>query len=129
MQMIEDYCISKGIAEIPSLERSAIIKISAHDWPGNYRELKSCIENAVICCEDKKIRDCNLNITNGDKLPEDEKGQLIFFLTKHKGKKVLVMKDMGITAPTLDKKLKLHSIDYKLFKPTKKKKTSTTASK
>ena len=127
MQMIEDYCISKGIADIPSLERSAIIKISAHDWPGNYRELKSCIENAVICCEDKKIRDCNLNITNGDKLPEDEKGQLIFFLTKHKGKKVLVMKDMGITAPTLDKKLKIYGIDYKLFKPTKK--TSKTASK
>lgn len=123
MQMIEDYCISKGIADIPSLERSAIIKISAHDWPGNYRELKSCIENAVICCEGKKIRDLDLNITNCDKLPEDEKGQLIFFLTKHKGKKVLVMKDMGITAPTLDKKLKHHGIDYKIFKPVKERKT------
>jgi mutant ntrC-like activator (fragment) len=119
VQMIEDYCISKGIADIPSLERSAIIKISAHNWPGNYRELKSCIENAVICCEGRKIRDCDLNITNGDRLPEDEKGQLIFFLTKHKGKKVLVMKDMGITAPTLDKKLKHHCIDYKIFKPVK----------
>lgn len=123
MQMIEDYCISKGIADIPSLERSAIIKISAHDWPGNYRELKSCIENAVICCEGRKIRDIDLNITDCDKLPEDEKGQLIFFLTKHKGKKVLVMKDMGITAPTLDKKLKHHGIDYKIFKPVKERKT------
>lgn len=123
MQMIEDYCISKGIADIPSLERSAIIKISSHDWPGNYRELKSCIENAVICCQDRKIRDCDLNITNNDKLPEDERGQLILFLTKHKGKKVLVMKDMGITAPTLDKKLKHHNIDYKIFKPTKERKT------
>lgn len=119
VQMIEGYCISKGIADIPSLERSAIIKISAHNWPGNYRELKSCIENAVICCEGRKIRDCDLNITNGDRVPEDEKGQLIFFLTKHKGKKVLVMKDMGITAPTLDKKLKHHCIDYKIFKPVK----------
>lgn len=127
--MIEDYCISKGMANIPVLERSAIIKISAHDWPGNYRELKSCIENAVICCEGRKIRDSDLNITNGDRLPEDEKGQLIFFLTKHEGKKVLVMKDMGITAPTLDKKLKLHCIDYKLFKPVKKKKSRKTTPK
>ncbi len=29
------------------------------------------------------------------------------------------MKDMGITAPTLDKKLKHHCIDYKIFKPVK----------
>ena len=37
------------------------------------------------------------------------------------------MEAMGITAPTLDRKLKLYGINYKLFKPTKKKKA--TASK
>lgn len=131
-QMIEDYCVSKGIVNIPSMEQSAIIKISAHDWPGNYRELKSCIENAVICCEDGKIRGSDLNITktnNGEELPQDEKGQLIYFLTKFNGRKVRVMEAMGITAPTLDRKLKIYGIDYKLFKPTQKKKTSTSASK
>lgn len=125
-QIIEDYCVSKGMIDIPTLENGAIIKISSHDWPGNYRELKSCIENAVICCEDGKIRSRNLNITisvSGDKLPDDERGQLIYFLTMHHGKKVLVMKDMGITAPTLDKKLKKYGIDYKLFKPAKQRKT------
>lgn len=126
--MIEDYCVSKGIVNIPSMEQSAIIKISAHDWPGNYRELKSCIENAVICCEDGKIRGTDLKITrtnNGENLPEDERGQLIHLLTKFNGKKVRVMEAMGITAPTLDRKLKLYCIDYKLFKPTKKKKPNT----
>lgn len=34
-QMIEDFCMSKGIASIPKLEESAVIKISSHDWPGN----------------------------------------------------------------------------------------------
>ena len=60
-------------------------------------------------------------------MPEDERGQLIHLLTKFNGKKVRVMETMGITAPTLDKKLKLYGINYKLFKPTKKKKA--TASK
>ncbi|OKY98697.1 MAG: hypothetical protein BHV67_06165 [Bacteroidales bacterium 43_36] len=62
-------------------------------------------------------------------MPEDERRQLIHLLTKFNGKKVRVMEAMGITAPTLDRKLKLYGINYKLFKPTKKKKTSTTASK
>lgn len=112
------------------MEQCAIIKITSHDWPGNYRELKSCIENAVICCEDGKIRGTDLKITrtnNGENLPEDERGQLIHLLTKFNGKKVRVMEAMGITAPTLDRKLKLYGINYKLFKPTKKKKA--TASK
>ena len=67
----------------------------------------------------------NLNITvsdNGEGLPEDEKGQLIYFLTKFNGKKISVMQAMKITAPTLDKKLKRHGIDYKLFKPKTKSK-------
>lgn len=33
------------------------------------------------------------------------------------------MRDMRITTPTLDKKLKKHNIDYKLFKPAKGRKT------
>ena len=124
-QMIEDYCVSKGIVDIPVMESCAIIKISAHDWPGNYRELKSCIENAVICCTNGRIRGCNLNITvsdNGEGLPDDEKGQLIYFLTKFNGKKISVMQAMKITAPTLDKKLERHGINYKLFKPKAKSK-------
>lgn len=125
-QMIEDYCVSKGIVDIPEMESCAIIKISSHDWPGNYRELKNCIENAVVCCTDGKIKGSNLNITvsdNGEGFPDDDRGRLIFFLTKFRGKKVSIMKAMKITAPTLDKKLKRYGIDYKLFKPKKKMKS------
>lgn len=128
IQMIEDYCVSKGIEDFPTLETCAVIKISSHSWPGNYRELKSCIENAVICCKDGVIRGCNLNITvpgTDDDVPEDDKGKLIYYLTKFKGKKVLVMEALGITAPTLNKRLKLYNIDYKLFKPKNKPKRNS----
>lgn len=121
-QIIEDYCILKGIEDAPVINPDAILKITSHNWPGNYRELRNCIENAVSCCSDGQIRAEDLNIqsqTNAECVPADRRGKLIFYLTKYNGKKVDVMKSLGITAPTLDKWLKDESIDYKLFKKKK----------
>ena len=57
--------------------------------------------------------------TNTEDITDDRRGKLIFYLNKFNGKKVDVMKALGITAPTLDKWLKDESIDYKLFKKKK----------
>lgn len=121
-QIVEDYCILKGIENTPAFDSGAILKITSHNWPGNYRELKNCIENAVSCCSDGQIRAEDLNIqsqANTESIPTDRRGKLIFYLTKYNGKKVDVMQALGITAPTLDKWLKDESIDYKLFKKKK----------
>lgn len=123
-QMIEDYCIMKGIENIPTIDSSAILKITTHNWPGNYRELKNCIENAVTCCTNALIKAEDLNIppqADAECIPKDRRGRLIFYLTKYSGKKIDVMKALGITAPTLDKWLKDEGIDYKLFKNKKRK--------
>lgn len=124
-QMVEDYCVSKGIVDIPVFDDSAKIKLTSHDWPGNYREMKSCVENAVVCCVDKVISGDNLNITiiETDVPPEDERGELIYYCEKFGGKKVDIMNAIGITAPTLDRRLKKHGIDYKLFKRNKNSKS------
>lgn len=123
-QMIEDLCVSTGRADMPVLDTSAKIKLSSHDWLGNYRELKSCIENAVICSKGGVITADDLNITPIDKNtpPEDDKGKLIFYCEKFNGKKVDIMKALNITAPTLDKRLEKYGIDYKLFKKKKERK-------
>lgn len=121
-QIVEDYCILKGIEDAPVIDSGAILKITSHNWPGNYRELKNCIENAVSCCTNGHIKAEDLNIpiqANTEYVPADRRGKLIFYLTKYNGKKVDVMKALGITAPTLDKWLKDESIDYKLFKKKK----------
>lgn len=121
-QIVEDYCILKGIEDAPVIDSGAILKITSHNWPGNYRELKNCIENAVSCCTNGHIKAEDLNIqsqANAESVPGDRRGKLIFYLTKYNGKKVDVMKVLGITAPTLDKWLKDESIDYKLFKKKK----------
>jgi len=61
-QIIEDYCILKGIEDAPVIDSGAILKITSHNWPGNYRELRNCIENAVSCCSDGQIKAEDLNI-------------------------------------------------------------------
>lgn len=66
--------------------------------------------------------DLHITPVESDTLPEDDKGKLIFYLDKFCGKKVDVMKALGITAPTLDKRLKKYGIDYKLFKKKKERK-------
>lgn len=124
-QMIEDYCVLKGIEDTPVIDSDAILKITSHSWPGNYRELKNCIENAVSCCTDGQIKAEDLNIppqANAENIPTDRRGKLIFYLTKYNGKKIDVMNALGITAPTLDKWLKDEGIDYKLFKKKKERK-------
>ncbi len=121
-QIVEDYCILKGIEDAPVIDSDAILKITSHNWPGNYRELRNCIENAVSCCSDGQIKAEDLNIrqqTNTEDIPDDRRGKLIFYLNKFNGKKVDVMKALGITAPTLDKWLNDEGIDYKLFKKKK----------
>lgn len=117
-QIIGDYCMTKGITKEPELTMEAQIMLYTHDWPGNYRELKSCIENAVITCSDDKILPVDLKLTQrtGEELPTDPRGLIIFYMNKFMGKKSDVASAMKISRPTLDKLLGKYGIDYKLFK-------------
>lgn len=90
-----------------------------HQWPGNYRELKGCMENATARCVDSVIRSSDLNITlthDESPLPTDERSLIIHFMVKRKGQKNLVAEDLKMSRPTLDKRLKDFGIDYKVFK-------------
>lgn len=126
-QIIEDFCKAKGIAEIPKLAEGAQYKLYTHTWPGNYRELKSCLESAVASCSHGIIEADDLKISLADdekELPTDRRGLLMFYLDKFNGKKVDVMRAMETTRPTLDKWLADYDIDYKEFKKKRKPKTN-----
>lgn len=118
-QIISDYCIMKGIDVEPELTPEAIVKLASHTWPGNYRELINCIETAVSRCVGGVIDVCHLNITpvtDNESLPNDERGLLVYMLQKYKGKKIEVASALSISRPTLDKRIKKHNLDVKLFK-------------
>lgn len=90
IQIVEDFCAAKGIVEIPAISEGAQIMLCTHSWPGNYRELKSCLESAVTCCSNGIIDSYDLKITRTDEeeaLPADRRGLIIFYLKKYHGKK------------------------------------------
>jgi two-component system response regulator AtoC len=45
---------------IAGLEEAAFEILNAYNWPGNLRELKNCLERAVVVCEQSQIRASDL---------------------------------------------------------------------
>ena len=71
------------------------------------------------------ITEHDLNIiqtSNEDPLPTDEKGLLIFYLTRYNGKKSEVARAISKSRPTLDVLLEKNGLDAKDFKPKSKQK-------
>ncbi len=91
-------------------------KFLKYSWPGNVRELQHCIEKAVILTDTKVLNeDCislngtiaNHKINFQDKTIEEMENEMILAsIDKEKGNLSAVAKKLGITRPTLYKKLK-----------------------
>jgi DNA-binding NtrC family response regulator len=91
-------------------------KFLKYNWPGNVRELKHCIEKAVILTDTKVLDEDNFSLsgTNSnykmnfqDKTIEEMENEMILAsIEKENGNLSAVAKKLGITRPTLYKKLK-----------------------
>ncbi|MCK4465740.1 MAG: sigma-54-dependent Fis family transcriptional regulator [Bacteroidales bacterium] len=101
------------------MNQNAIDKLEQHSWPGNVRELKHTIEKAVILCDSKIIsaRDFMFtyepaSITSGKmlRLSEVEKNTIIEALNINKMNLSETARKLGISRPTLYKKIKKYSI-------------------
>jgi DNA-binding NtrC family response regulator len=85
-------------------------------WPGNVRELQHSIEKAVILAEQPTLDENSftLNDTSSNRkfdlqdktIEEMEKEMILASIDKEKGNMSAAAKKLGITRPTLYKKLK-----------------------
>jgi transcriptional regulator with PAS, ATPase and Fis domain len=97
---------------------SAMDKLRNYPWPGNIRELQHTIEKAVILCEQDTIgtddlylskihvSKVNENITLG----EMEERMIREELEEHSDNLSLAAKNLGISRPTLYKKMKKYGL-------------------
>ncbi|PIE48272.1 MAG: sigma-54-dependent Fis family transcriptional regulator [Flavobacteriales bacterium] len=100
------------------LTTSALKKLENYPWPGNVKELKYTIENAVILAEKDSITADNFIFNTTDDTPvsafdtlEDmEKSMIVKALKTHNRNLTLVAKQLGITRQTLYNKLKKYSL-------------------
>ena len=100
------------------IQPQAMERLKTYQWPGNIRELQHTIEKAIILCESDSItiQDLYLNQTQDIFLNETltledmEKKMILQELKKQKQSLSLVAKNLGISRPTLYKKMEKYGL-------------------
>ena len=119
--------ISQREGQNYSIDKSALIKLLKHQWPGNIRELKNCLQLASNLCKNGLITDEDINYVQKQDSGELDQAQVSLIsdankktnplvqmeseviqelLKKHKGNRKLIASEMDISERTLYRKLK-----------------------
>jgi len=111
----------KKIEGIDNRSRAALYK---YDWPGNIRQLRNCIESAVVMCSGNIItvddlppgiaKDSDINsisIPSGITMAEAEKIVISENLAINKGNKSKTADILGIGRKTLHRKIDEYGIE------------------
>ncbi len=120
---MKEVCVKNNIAE-KTISEPAIEKLMEYSWPGNIRELRNVIEEAVVISSGKVIEPDNLNLSYyrvaepnqaagmQDDMPlhELEKKSIINALVKTKGNQTRAAKLLGISRKMIMKKIGKHGI-------------------
>lgn len=110
----------------PVLSQPVLDRLASYPWPGNMRELHNVLERAWILSDSKEIRLEHLaHLTAGEPersaaeedeiqdLDAAEKVHIIKILREEKGKVPQAAKRLGISRPTLYRKITQHGIDLR----------------
>ncbi len=111
----------KNVTSFDAKSKAAILK---YNWPGNIRELRNCVECAVVMCNGEEItledlpvsvresvEDKNIIIPHGITLDEAEKIIIRNTLTMQGGNKTKVAQILGIGRKTLHRKLQEYGME------------------
>ena len=123
---IEYFCSING-KKVPDIKPEVFKVLKDYNWPGNIRELQNLIERIVVLHDHDNItaNDIPMEVRSpelklGSLPPENnlkntietiEKELIISALKKTDHKKVEAAKRLGISRPTLDKKMEIYNID------------------
>lgn len=111
--------------ELLSLSPELKEYLETHDWPGNVRQLRNCLESMIVLASDDTLTVEDLpaivengfshvdhvEIPEGTKLDELEREAVVQALERHEGNRTHAAKSLGISVRTLQRKLKAWGIN------------------
>lgn len=120
---LKEVCLKNSMEE-KIITEQAMERLMEYNWPGNIRELKNVIEEAVVVSSDKVIEPDNLNMSYyknaaggpSQAMPEDislhelEKKTIINALIKTKGNQTKAAKLLGISRKIIMTKIEKYKI-------------------
>lgn len=126
--ILVDYMVHKFNClkdkDIAGVSETVMLRLMAHDYPGNVRELENIIEHAFVLCRRGLIEMRHLppefystsaqtkdEFTGIKTLKAMERHMILEALLRHKGNRKLVAEDLGIDYSTLYRKIKNFKID------------------
>ncbi len=126
-QAFLERCRAELGKHLEAIEPEALEALQRHPWPGNVRELRNVIERAAVLSEGARIGAESLPVellagspTPTADAPSDlahhvqtlERSLIVRAMRANRGKKAAAARALGISRPTLDKKLALYEIDW-----------------
>ena len=110
--------MEENAKQITTIEPKARAALYAYDWPGNIRQLRNCLESAVVMSSDDTIRlsdlpepireaeqNSSIRIQIGTPLAEAERHIIMETLAAYNGNKSKTADILGIGRKTLHRKL------------------------
>jgi DNA-binding NtrC family response regulator len=114
---LKEFTLEDG-KSIEGISEKARARLFAYDWPGNIRELRNCIESAVVMSQGTVINEDDLppalrsagddswiRIPLGTSLDESEKIIIRDTISFHRGNKSKAAETLGIGRKTLHRRL------------------------
>jgi len=104
-----------------SLSPGVSEKLQSHRWPGNIRELQHTIEKAVILSDARQLQASDFHLNTPGSIQTEmrtnlnlehlEKQAILLALEKNRYNLSKASRELGITRPTLYKKIRTYQID------------------
>ncbi|GFM35647.1 sigma-54-dependent Fis family transcriptional regulator [Desulfovibrio psychrotolerans] len=115
--------------DIKRISTPAIDLFTQYHWPGNIRELKNCIERAVLVCDEHVIRTYHLppslqtaestatdsNLSFCEAVAKFEQELLVDALKKARGNMLQAARDLRVSYRIVNYKVKKYGLDAKKF--------------